>query len=179
MKKSHKKVLIISVILLALAALIVFVCEAVKTKDDIAKMIQKELALTEEETGKLSYVGEFVDDDSSLLWFTIQNGIYYENRYISVECRVVADGRYLVEGVSKCGAWGPDIAIASLGIKDICLIYNPDCRGFVFTTMGGGTVISKTELSPDDLPYIFECEWPAKATELTFLNEEGNELPWG
>ena len=175
MKKSHKKVLIISIVLLVLAALIALACNTTKTKDDIAQILRKDLELTEEEFEKLSYVGEFLDDDDSLLWFTIQNGISNMNRYIAVECLVVTDGRYLVKSVSEAGTWGPDIAHAFLGRKGICLIYNPSCRSCVFTTMGG-TVVSKTELSPDDLPCVFECEFPANAIHLTFLDAEGNEL---
>lgn len=175
MKKSHKKVLIISGILLVMAVLITLVCNAVKTRDDIAKMLQKKLEFTEEEAEKLSYVGEFLDNDDSLLWFTIQNGASYMNRYIAVECRVVADDRYLVKRVSEPGSWGPDIAHAFMGRKGICLVYNSSCRGFVFKTKDG-TVVSKTELSPDDLPYIFECRITAEATQLTFLDAEGNEL---
>ena len=175
MNKSNKKVLIISTVLLALATLITVVCSAVKTQDDIADMLRKELQLTEEEASRLSYVGEFTDNDDSLLWFTIQDGISHMNRYFAVECRVVANGRYLVRGISDGGSWGADVSHAFLGKKDIILINNPSCRSIIFMTMGGNEV-SRIEISPDDIPYIFELEQPARSTQIRFADAEGNEV---
>lgn len=175
MKKSHKMILIISAIVLFLAALTALVCNAVKTKNDIADMIRKELQLTEEESVKLSYVGEFTDDDDSLLWFTVQTGVSYMNRYMAVECRVVEDGRYLVRRISDGGSWGADISHAFFGKKDIILINNLSCRSIIFMTMGGNEV-SRIEISPGDIPYIFELEQPARSTQILFADVEGNEV---
>lgn len=175
MKKTRKKVLAIAVILVVVAALAVLVCNAVKTQDEIADKLRKELLLTEEEAAKLSYVGEYRNDDDSLLWFTIQNGIPHMNRYIAVECRVVADGRYFVKNISDGGSWGPDISHAFFGNKDIILIHNPSCRSVIYATMGG-TEVARIDISPDDIPYIFELDQPATSTRISFVDAEGNEL---
>ena len=171
-----RKSLLISVgVLLVIVVLTAFVCNAVKTYDEIADMLQKELLLTEEEAARLSYVGEFTDGDESLLWFTVQNGTPYTNFYIAVECRAVADGRYLVKSICEGGPWGPDISHAFLGRKEIILIHNPSCRSVIFATMDG-TEVSRIDISADDIPCIFELDQPATSTNIAFVDADGNEL---
>ena len=57
--------------------------------------------------------------------------------------------------------------------EDAFLINDPNCCTIVYSN-GAGTVLSKTELSQDDLPYVFLLKYPFGASKCDFLDVDGS-----
>ena len=134
-------------------------------------MLQKELQLTEDDDITISCISEFAADDNSLLWFSIQN--QHTTHYRAVECREVTSGRYQVKKLYKPTAYAKDIVHVVWMGEDVVLINNPSCRSILYRNKAGD-VISKTDILPSELPYVFLLKSLGHETKCDVLDAEGN-----
>jgi hypothetical protein len=170
-----KRNILVAVVVIVLVSLVcgVFACKVVKTEDDIADMLRKELQLTEDDDTTISFISEFEIDENSLLWFSIQN--QHMTNYRAVECHRVANGRYRVKKIDTPMTYTQDIVHVVWMAEDIFLINDSSCRSIIYRN-GSGDVISQTDISPDELPYGFSLESLGSESVCDFLDAEGNTI---
>jgi hypothetical protein len=170
-----KKSILVVVVVIVLVSLVcgVFASKVVKTQDDIADLLRKELQLTEDHDTTISFISEFEIDENSLLWFSIQN--QHMTNYRAVECHKVANGRYQVKKIDTPMTYAQDIVHVVWMAEDIFLINDSSCRSIIYRNESGD-VISQTDISPNELPYVFSLESLGSESMCDFLDAEGNVI---
>ena len=174
MKKSHILLSIILVLLLGLAAVYASNIKLAETPDDVINILRQEHEFSEDNNTIISYAGEFVKDESALLWFVFQKNyyIYYE----AVECQILKNGGYLLKTIYRPnGSFAPNIVHLDWKGEEVILINHPDCRAIVYSD-GDGNIVSETKLSSSDIPYLFLLQYPANPMTFTFKDAEGKSL---
>ena len=95
--------------------------------------------------------------------------------YRAVDCRVLNNGSYLVKRHTPPSAYARDIVhVVWRYARDIVLINNFDCRSIVWCDTSYGD--EKTELSAEDIPYVFPYAPPYGTTGCDFLDAAGNSI---
>jgi hypothetical protein len=170
-----KRSILITVVVIVLLSLVcgVYACKVVKTQDDIVDMLRKDLQLTKDNDTTISFISEFEIDENSLLWFSVQN--QHMTNYRAVECHRVANGRYKVKKIYTPMTYAKDIVHVVWMAEDIFLINNPSCQSIIYRNESGD-VISKTDISPDELPYIFLNKPLGSESMCDFFDAEGNVI---
>ena len=134
-------------------------------------LLRKELGLTDEDAA-LSFAGEYTAEKNALLW-SMQGD--YSTNYRAAECRLLKNGGYRLIQFTRPRTYARDVVHVVWQAEDVVLVNNPDCRAVVYSDSSGNDV-SKIELSPDDLPYVFLLKHPSGASECDFLDTAGNSL---
>lgn len=134
-------------------------------------MLRQDLHFAKDDDVSISYIGEFVADENALLWFSVQkeHGIYYR----AVECRLLKNGGYLLKNIYKPMIYAKDIVHIVWMAEDVFLIHDSNCRAIVYRDRSGD-VISKIEISSNDIPYVFLNKAPDGGGRLDFLDTAGN-----
>ena len=158
------------VLALVLTAAILSNRKTAKTPEDMIPLLRQELGLTKEDAA-LSFAGEYTAEENVLLWFSMRGD--YSVSYWAAECQLLKSGGYRLIKVSRPMVYARDIVHIIWQAEDAFLINDPNCRTIVYSN-GAGTVLSKTELSPDDLPYVFLLKYPFGASKCDFLDADGN-----
>lgn len=173
MKKS-RKILWISLFFLLIFAVIFAVAsrKIIRTRDGAADLLLHELQLADDEAA-VACVGEFEANNRVLLWFTVQT--QDRTLYQAVDCKPLALGGYLIMDVRKPMIYAQDIVHVVWMAKDVFLINNSECRVIAVDSGTSGDAVSRIELSPDDLPYVFP-DGVSGSGKLDFLDAEGNPV---
>ena len=120
----------------------------------------------------ITCAGDYTADAYTLLWFIIQNQDM--TLYRAVDCRVLNNGSYWMKKTYTPSACARDIVhVVWRYARDIVLINNFDCRSIVYHTSYGD---EKTELSAEDIPYVFPYAPPYGTTGCDFLDAAGNSI---
>lgn len=169
MKKS-RKILWISLFFLLIFAVIFAVAsrKIIRTRDGAADLLLHELQLADDEAA-VACVGEFEANNRVLRWFTVQTQDL--TLYQAVDCKPLALGGYLIMDVRKPMIYAQDIVHVVWMAKDVFLINNSECR----TIAVSRGAVTRIELSPDDLPYVFP-DGVSGSGKLDFLDAEGNPV---
>ena len=77
--------------------------------------------------------------------------------------------------VRKPMIYAQDIVHIVWMAKDVFLINNSECRVIAVDSGTSGDAVSRIELSPDDLPYVFP-DGVSGSGKLDFLDAEGNPV---
>lgn len=173
MKKPRKTFLIILFLLLVLTVVFVSNLKLARTQDAMIDMLRQNLHLAKNDGTSISYAGEFVVNENALLWFSIQKE--YETYYRAVECRLLKKGGYLLKNIYKPMTYAQDIVHIVWKAEDVFLINNSDCRAIVCKDIFDN-VISKTEISSDDIPYVFLLRTSVSSSTWDFLDITGNSV---
>ena len=170
MKKSHKTLLVLALLVIAAAVIVISNLPTAKTQEAVGELLRKKFDLPEDTV--ISCVGEYTADAYALLWFI--NSDPDMTLYWAVDCRVLNNGSYLVKKIYNPSAYARDIMhIVWRYARDIVLINNSDCRSIVYHTSYGD---EKTELSAEDIPYVFPYAPPFGTTGCDFLDAAGNSI---
>ncbi len=170
MKKSHKTLLVLALLVIAAAVIVISNLPTAKTQEAVGELLRKKFDLPEDTV--ISCAGEYTADAYALLWFT--NSDPDMTLYWAVDCRVLNNGSYLVKKIYNPSAYARDIMhVVWRYARDIVLINNSDCRSIVYHTSYGD---EKTELSAEDIPYVFPYAPPFGTTGCDFLNAAGNSI---
>ena len=141
-----------------------------KTQEAVGELLRKKLDLPQDAV--ITCAGDYTADAYTLLWFIIQNQDM--TLYRAVDCRVLNNGSYLVKKIYTPSAYARDIVhVVWRYARDIVLINNSDCRSIVYHTSYGD---EKTELSAEDIPYVFPYAPPYGTTGCDFLDAVGNSI---
>ena len=167
MKKSHKILLILALLVLVLAVIVISDLPIAKTQEAVGERLRKELDLPQDAVQ--TCVGEYTADDHVLLWFIIQDQDM--TMYRTVDCRVLNNGSYWVKKIYEPSAYTRDIVHVVWNARDVYLINDPNCGSIVYHTSYGE---EKTEFSAEDLPYIFAYSPPFGTTGCDFLDAAGS-----
>ena len=170
MKRTCRIVLIIFPLLLVLILWFMSNLKIAKTQDDLKNLLRQDLHLSEEDT-IISYIDDYVVDDHALLWFSVQKE--YSTDYRAMDCRLLKNGGYILKNIYKPMIYSQDIVHTMWMNGDIFLINDPDCRAITYRD-SSHEIISKIELSPNDIPYVFLDKPPSGETKMDFLDSAGN-----
>ena len=169
MKKSHKILLILALLVLVLAVIVISDLPIDKTQEAVGERLRKELDLPQDAVRTCA--GEYTADDHVLLWFIIQDQDM--TLYRAVDCRVLNNGSYWVKKIYKPSAYTRDIVHVVWNARDVYLVNDLNCGAIVYHTSYGE---EKTEFSADDIPYIFVYSPPFGTTDGDFLDTAGNVI---
>ena len=134
-------------------------------------LLRKELGLTDD--AALSFAGEYAAEENALLWFSMQGD--YSTSYWAAECRLLKNGGYRLIQLTRPRTYAKDVVHVIWQAEDVVLVNNPDCRAIVYSN-SAGNVVSRIELSPGDLPYVFLLNYPSGASKCDFLGADGNSI---
>lgn len=172
MKKSHKILLALALLAAAAAAAVIVISNLpiAKTQEAVGELLRKKLDLPQDAV--ITCAGDYTADAYTLLWFIIQNQDM--TLYRAVDCRVLNNGSYWMKKTYTPSAYARDIVhVVWRYARDIVLINNFDCRSIVYHTSYGD---EKTELSAEDIPYVFPYAPPYGTTGCDFLDAAGNSI---
>ena len=172
MKKSHKILLALALLAAAAAAAVIVISNLpiAKTQEAVGELLRKKLDLPQDAV--ITCAGDYTADAYTLLWFIIQNQDM--TLYRAVDCRVLNNGSYLVKKIYTPSAYARDIVhVVWRYARDIVLINNSDCRSIVYDTSYGE---EKTELSAEDIPYVFPYAPTFGTAACDFLDAVGNSI---
>ena len=166
MKKSHKILLALALLAAAAAAAVIVISNLpiAKTQEAVGELLRKKLDLPQDAV--ITCAGDYTADAYTLLWFIIQNQDM--TLYRAVDCRVLNNGSYWMKKTYTPSACARDIVhVVWRYARDIILINNFDCRSIVYHTSYGD---EKTELSAEDIPYVFPYAPPYGTTCLLYTS---------
>lgn len=170
MKKSHKILLILAILVIAAAVIVISSLPIAKTQEAVEEWLRKELELSQDAV--ITCAGDYTADEYTLLWFIIQNQDM--TLYRAVDCRVLNNGSYWVKKIYNPSAYARDIVhVVWRYARDIVLINNSDCRSIVYHTSYGD---EKTELSVEDIPHVFLRNPSGGSSTCDFLDAAGNSV---
>ena len=170
MKKIHKILLVFVLLVVAVAVSVISNLPIVKTQEAVGEVLRKKLDLPQDAV--ITCAGDYTADEYALLWFTAPD--QYMTLYRAVDCRVLNNGSYLVKKIYTPSAYARDIVhVVWRYARDIVLINNSDCSSIVYHTSYGD---EKTELSAEDIPYVFPYAPPYGTTGCDFLDAAGNSI---
>lgn len=170
MKKIHKILLVFVLLVIAVAVSVISNLPIAKTQEAVGEVLRKKLDLPQDAV--ITCAGDYTADEYALLWFTAPD--QYMTLYRAVDCRVLNNGSYLVKKIYTPSAYARDIVhVVWRYARDIVLINNSDCRSIVCDTSYGE---EKTELSAEDIPYVFPYAPPFGTTACDFLDAVGNSI---
>ena len=165
MKKSHKILLVLALLVAAAAVIVISNLPTAKTQEAVGELLRKKLDLPQDAV--IICAGAY-----TLLWFIIQNQDM--TLYRAVDCRVLNNGSYWMKKTYTPSAYARDIVhVVWRYARDIVLINNSDCRSIVYHTSYGD---EKTELLAEDIPYVFPYAPPYGTTGCDFLDAAGNSI---
>ncbi len=170
MKKSHKILLILVILVIAAAVIVISNLPIAKTQKAMGELLRKKLAISQDAV--ITCAGDYTADDHALLWFAIQNQDM--TLYQAVDCRVLNSGSYWVKKIYTPSTYARDIVhVVWRHARDIVLINNSDCRTIIYHTSYGD---KKTELSVEDIPYVFLRNPSVESSTCDFLDTVGNTI---
>ena len=161
----------IASILLVLISMLSFAgCQ--KTMYDEADFIEqarKEYNIANAETAVITYVGESIEGNKSLLWFVSGNE-YQGHTYLPMSCSITEDGGRVFEHAYSPLKRGTDIYVLPewCGGYGFC-VNNPKCKTIKIDDYSGVKEIEVTEY-----PFIYYND--LLPSEYFFLDENGEEL---
>ena len=154
----------------AAAVIVISNLPTAKTQEAVGELLRKKLDLPQDAV--ITCAGDYTADAYTLLWFIIQN--QNMTLYRAVDCRVLNNGSYWMKKTYTPSAYARDIVhVVWRYARDIILINNFDCRSIVYHTSYGD---EKTELSAEDIPYVFPYALPFGTTDCDFLDAAGNSI---
>ena len=170
MKKSHKILLILAILVIAAAVIVISSLPIAKTQEAVGELLRKELDIPQDAV--ITCAGDYTADAYKLLWFIIQNQDM--TLYRAVDCRVLNNGSYWLKKIYNPSAYARDIVhVVWRYARDVVLINNSDCRSIVYHTSYGD---EKTELSVEDIPHVFLRNPSGGSSTCDFLDAAGNSV---
>ncbi len=173
MKNFRILIAIVLILLLAVSAFFVSRSPYVKDREGIIPVLRKELDLAGEDSAVISCVGEYVRDEETLLWFTIQkeNTVFYR----AVDCRMLKNGGFGIKNIYDPMTYAPDIVHVVWMAEDVFLVNDPDCRGVV-SRNAEGNVIKQTDFAPEPFPVVLSLSQLGMDGMIDFVDSEGNPI---
>ena len=180
MKKSHKILLALALLAAAAAVIVISNLPIAKTQETVGELLRKKLDLPQDAV--ITYTCPRADIVRALssFSFTSERALSRLPEHTSralnraVDCRVLNNGSYWMKKTYTPSAYARDIVhVVWRYARDIVLINNSDCRSIVCDTSYGE---EKTELSAEDIPYVFPYAPPYGTTGCDFLDAAGNSI---
>ena len=139
-----------------------------KPREALIESVRQELA-ADWQSGDVSFAGEGAYRGEAVMWFTIETP--GKTQYKAAVCRVLKNGRYRLTKIEAPSVYCSDI----VSYLAVYLVNNPDCRAIITKGSASGQEI-RTDLSPEDLPYVYIADPPFSPSTTGFYDAAGTEM---
>lgn len=139
-----------------------------KPRETLIEQIRTQLQ-TDWQSSDVSFAGEGAYKGQTVLWFTI--GTPEKTQYRAAVCRVLDNGRYRLTKIETPSVYCDGI----VSYLAVYLINDPDCRAIIVRDDNSAQEI-KTELSPEQLPYVYIVDPPFSSSTVGFYDAAGVEM---
>lgn len=172
MRNTRKIVLIVSLLLLLLIILLSFNLETPQTLDALTNLLRQEWDHPGD-PASISYIDSYALDGRVLLWFSVQKE--HLTVYRAMDCRLLKDGKYILREIHTPMVYSQNIVHTLWMGNDIFLVNDRSCSSIVYKD-GSDKIVSKVDLPPNDIPYVFLDSPKAHATKMDFIDSKGNSI---
>lgn len=139
-----------------------------KPRETLIEQVRTQLQ-TDWQSEDASFAGEGAYKGQTVLWFTI--GTPEKTQYRAAVCRVLDNGRYRLTKIETPSVYCDGI----VSYLAVYLINDPDCRAIIVRDDNSAQEI-KTELSPEQLPYVYIVDPPFSSSTVGFYDAAGAEM---
>ena len=139
-----------------------------KPRETLIESVRQDLAADWKSSG-VTFAGEGAYLGRAVLWFTIETP--EKTQYQAAVCRVLDNGRYRLTKLEAPSVYCNDI----VSYLAVYLINDPDCRAIIVKDNNSAQEI-RTDLSPEQLPYVYIVDPPFSSSTVGFYDAAGEEM---